>query len=233
MVIYISRNNQRYGPYQLEHVQADLDAGNIVPTDHAWYEGAPAWTRVSEIPGIKLPETRIPPPPPPSTVAASGPLTTPQDGVISEELLRLFVGPNYEYYVRKWKILQGKRSPNSWNWAAFFAGLAWMAYRKMYRYSWFFIAAIVVEELFELAFNFPASLSNAINIAIAATYGWQGNYWYKLHCERKLREIAPSGVADNAARLCIAREGGTNIGAGIGFVAVAVILLFIMAALTG
>ena len=61
-MIYISRNGQRFGPYTFSQLQADLDAGNTVGTDSAWYEGVTSWTPVSAIAGLRC---RVVPPPPP------------------------------------------------------------------------------------------------------------------------------------------------------------------------
>ena len=55
----------------------------------------------------------------------------------------------------------------------------------------------------------------------------------KRHCEKKLKEIAPSGMAIEPARIGVVREGGTNIGAAIGFNVVAAILLILLIALGG
>ena len=64
MEIYISRSGERYGPYSLAEVQADIDAGNIQPTDLAWHEGVADWSEVWQLEGITLPKRRVPPPPP-------------------------------------------------------------------------------------------------------------------------------------------------------------------------
>jgi hypothetical protein len=93
MQIYISRNNQRFGPYELSHVQADLDSGNIVATDLAWYEGASGWIPVSQIPDIKVPQRRTPPPPPPPALpqpdSPAAPATKPTSG---GELALIIIG---------------------------------------------------------------------------------------------------------------------------------------------
>jgi hypothetical protein len=167
----------------------------------------------------------------PSSLAVSA--ITETSVTVREELLRLFVGTNYEYYARKWRKAEQRKSKRSWNWAAWFFTLGWMAYRRMYRYCWIFIGIILVEQVFELAFGVPATVSNAVNLGIAGTYGWCGNSWYKRHCEKKLKEIAPSGMAVEAARIEVVREGGTNIGAAIGFVVVGVILSILLIALGG
>ena len=131
-----------------------------------------------------------------------------------DEAAKLFVGKNYEYFVNKWAIAEQKKSKQSWNWAAFFLGVAWMAYRKMYLYSWIFIGVVAVGTLCEYALGFPDKLSNAINVAIAITFGFQGNYWYKLHVEKKVKEITATNTPEQA-KIELSRQGGTSIGAAI------------------
>jgi len=150
-----------------------------------------------------------------------------QQPSINEDLRRLFVNQNYPYYARKW------RQVDSWNWAAFFVGVGWMAYRKMYLYSWIFIAAVIVETILEIVLGVSGRLSNAINLGIAAFVGSQGNSLYKAHVETKVREIAPAGAQDEATRIRLAREGGTNVGAAFGFVVAFIVLVCLLTAIGG
>jgi len=104
----------------------------------------------------------------------------------------------------------------------------WMAYRKMYLYSWIFIGVVIVEILCEYAFGLPDKLSNAVNFGIAVTFGWQGNYWYKLHVEKKVKEITAMNAPEQA-KIELARQGGTNVGAAIGFFVVLLALIVLVA----
>jgi hypothetical protein len=70
MEIYFSRSGERYGPFSIAEVQADIDAGNILATDLAWHAGAEDWSEVWQIEGITVPKRRVPPPPPPVIRAA-------------------------------------------------------------------------------------------------------------------------------------------------------------------
>ena len=51
-----------------------------------------------------------------------------------------------EYYIKAFKRLD-KTGKHTWNWAACIFGCSWMAYRKMYLYTLFFILIIVVFRL--------------------------------------------------------------------------------------
>ena len=74
MEIHLSRNGQRFGPFTLPEVQAGIDAGNIVETDLAWYDGAPDWLPVSQVGGLSiLGRHPSPPPSPRPRVAADAP----------------------------------------------------------------------------------------------------------------------------------------------------------------
>lgn len=145
-----------------------------------------------------------------------------------DEALKIFVGKNYEYYQHKWEIAEQKKGKQSWNWAAFLLAFSWMAYRKMYFYSWIFIGAVGIETLCEYAFGLSDMLSNAITIGIAGPFGLLGNYWYKLHVEKTVKEITTTNTPEQA-KIELARQGGTSIGAAIGF-AVALLAMVILVA---
>jgi hypothetical protein len=55
--IFIHRDNKRFGPYDLQQVQAWLGTGHLNIGDMAWYEGAQGWVALSQVPGIEMPCT--------------------------------------------------------------------------------------------------------------------------------------------------------------------------------
>ena len=55
MQIHIDRQGQRFGPYPLGQVNQYLASGNLLPTDQAWYEGAPGWMPITQVPGVTAP----------------------------------------------------------------------------------------------------------------------------------------------------------------------------------
>lgn len=169
--------------------------------------------------------------PPPPQDEQRHPNDDVQSDSIEDEALKLFIGKKHAYYRRKWDASAGAEASTSWNWAAFFLGLGWMAYRKMYLNSFIYIGVITVGILVEIAFNVSYGLSTAITFSIAGLFGIQGNYWYKLHADRKTKEIIAFNAPEKA-RPELERQGGTSIGAAIGFVALllAVIELIIFVA---
>ena len=55
MLIHINRNGEQFGPYTLEDLNAYLAQGTLFPTDLAWWDGAPGWAQMNEVPGVVLP----------------------------------------------------------------------------------------------------------------------------------------------------------------------------------
>jgi hypothetical protein len=67
MQIYIHRDDADFGPYTVEEAQAHLSTGDLLPEDWAWYEGAPDWMALEEIPGVMpLPAAEPTPEPKPA-----------------------------------------------------------------------------------------------------------------------------------------------------------------------
>ena len=55
MMIHVMRDGQQFGPYTLEDVNAYLAQGTLLATDQAWYEGAPDWMLLTQVPGVLSP----------------------------------------------------------------------------------------------------------------------------------------------------------------------------------
>lgn len=153
------------------------------------------------------------------------PQTSAADVVTTAEMK--FIGNNYEYFNRKWKTAEQKKSKQSWNWAAFFLTLFWMGYRKMYIYCWFYVGIIGVVTLSEYAFGVSGTLSNAVDVGLSFALGMQGNYLYKLHVQKKVRAITAMYTPEQAD-IELTRQGGTSIGAAIGFAVAALAIVYLI-----
>lgn len=149
-------------------------------------------------------------------------------GLSRQEAIEIFVGKNHSYFTQQWESASKKKNQLSWNWAAFLVGFGWMAYRKMYRYSWIFIGVVVAELIAELVIGVPSSITSSINLGIAIGFGLKGNVWYQQHVNARIDQILATHTAGEA-RTELARAGGTNIGAAIGFV----VALFVLLAMIG
>ena len=54
VMIHVMHDGQQFGPYNLEDLNSYLAQGALLPTDHAWWEGAPAWVPMDQVPGVQL-----------------------------------------------------------------------------------------------------------------------------------------------------------------------------------
>jgi len=118
------------------------------------------------------------------------------------EEFEAYVGPNAGAYLDVFARFPSEGGPAfafSWNWPAFFCGVWWYLYRKMYLWAAVDFALSVV-----LGWTFLVPLFWAVIRALT------GNYLYFLQAERKVREAAAYPV-DGPARLArLAREGGVH-----------------------
>src|SRR5688572_949996 len=52
MQIHIRRDRQQFEPYTLKQIHEYLKSGQILSSDHAWYQGSPDWVPLSTVPGV-------------------------------------------------------------------------------------------------------------------------------------------------------------------------------------
>ena len=155
---------------------------------------------------------------------------------ISAEDIRDFTSVNSMRYVPKFfNLTDNKKS--SWNWAAFLFPEAWFLYRKMYKPGAMFLSLILAAKLCtmpllaalnNLVFNEYADISaylinnmqsigngpillcalgGFINIAVRIIAGLFGDYIYKNHAIKKIREFFGAG---QSGELTLRQVGGTN-----------------------
>lgn len=233
--------------YRLGRLSADQRVKRS--TDSAWMPIASATAgdtathvRLSRPAGVTAPSV---PPPVPNVAAAPPPLPRgteppPLPGAAREPLLvnspsavpagaslldrteamKIFVGPNYEYFATKWQSNGGR----SWNWAAFFLGPIWLMYRKMYLYTMLYIVFIVADIAVEDFFNVNDAASNFITLVIGVLFAWNANAFYRQQFERKLFSVSQHPSADSA-KFDLARQGGTSLPTAIVFALIVVALI--------
>ncbi len=51
--IFILRDGSKFGPYSIDQLRGYIASGNAHLEDLAWYEGAPTWIPVSQVPGFR------------------------------------------------------------------------------------------------------------------------------------------------------------------------------------
>ena len=122
----------------------------------------------------------------------------------------LFVGAKYEsYYQAQFE----KNTPNKqyagFNIAAFFLGVVWLFYRKIYSYGFMAIGLIVVIGMVEILLGIESS---GANIGLAVAFGMFGNTLYKHHVDQQIAKIHQLGSGSVHTEL--ENRGGTNLIAG-------------------
>lgn len=143
-------------------------------------------------------------------------MNTEADKEIPNQQIEKFVGKSFAFYQQKWqKSKADNNNPMSWNMAAFFLGLVWMVYRKMYKYAFIVFGVIVVESIFEEMLGFSSAMTYAANIVFALIFGFYGNAIYQRHVNNKIAEITTSYPPEKV-ELEIERQGGVNIAFAVG-----------------
>lgn len=110
-----------------------------------------------------------------------------------------FVGPNATFYIRKWQKPQftnPKRAAVSLNWAAIFAGIWWLGYRKMYSIVFTLAGAMLATSLLALT---PIGHRESALSFIPFFIAMMGNWFYLQHVRSKLsrlRKKSPEGRID-------------------------------------
>lgn len=152
---------------------------------------------------------------------------------VEENDIRAFVGQNKHYYVDKWRSSR-RPSGAGFNWAAFFLGGLWLAYRKMYVAATIFYTFILLESvaghvLFVVVLgkeDVPAGLGRAIGLGVALVCGASGNRWYLSHARKVISEVRARQMEDDAVADELSRRGGTSVGASLGFACLFVMGIF-------
>lgn len=122
----------------------------------------------------------------------------------------LFIGVKYEsYYQAQFEKITPRKQYAGFNIAAFFLGVVWLFYRKMYSYGFMAIGLIVVIGIVEI---FLGIESSGANIGLAVAFGMFGKTSYKHHVDQQIAKIRQFGNSNVNTEL--ENRGGTNIVAG-------------------
>lgn len=160
-------------------------------------------------------------------------MSTEQTNAVSESNLATFVGDNMAFYQAKWqKAAENNNNPMSWNTAAFFLGVVWLVYRKMYSYALIFVAMIALDMLIEWFYPLPDFMSNVVNIMIALGFGFYGNALYQMHANKKIAEIVATYPPEQVDAE-LKTQGGVNAAGAwaVGLFLIALVVLLIWALL--
>jgi hypothetical protein len=132
-------------------------------------------------------------------------LTEEESSSDSRELLKRFIGlPKADFYMAKWE----KDSHMSWNWPAFLFTWFWLGYRKLYSHLFILLGLFVIIDIF--SYFLGGNQDNAVGVTFAIIYGLFGNYFYKKHAEKKVRNILQRNLSKAEMHEQINRQGGTS-----------------------
>jgi len=140
--------------------------------------------------------------------------------------LAAFVGRKAKYYLPRWSGAGGA----GFNWAGFFLGPFWMAYRKMYwavgGYAVIILALVLGEMVLlniVLGEEMPAAVDRIINLGLAIGCGSLANKLYLKHARRQIARAREEEPELTARLDLLSRRGGTSW-----LSAIAALLLFIV-----
>lgn len=124
---------------------------------------------------------------------------------VTEEKLKDFA--SNDYFVESW----GKST--SFNIGAFIFTLFWLAYRKMYLYT--FLYVVIHSVLFYILTATVDSNIYAwiVNLALCIVFGFLGNRLYLHFAESKVARIARMYADPGEQQERISQAGGTSLGA--------------------
>jgi hypothetical protein len=153
--------------------------------------------------------------------AAWQPPGGPPLGGENEQRLREYVGPNSDYYLRKWGDMDRSGSSTSWNFAAFFLTAWWLAYRKMVVPALLVLVGIIAAAALGLLASEvrPAlALVSLLFLGIPIFLGLMGNKLYRNQAQRALADPAAAHPGALQSR------GGTSIGLALGLLAAYIVI---------
>ena len=135
-----------------------------------------------------------------------------------EEYYKAFFGGDDEYYLNIIRSYNNGRKL-IFNPYAFFIGLFWMLYRKMYRtiFIWF-AAVIVIEIVMSTLYDYYFISDTAYMVydfgsrfVAASILGFFGNKFYQKEAERKISKIVANTESEEEIITKIGNKGGTTL----------------------
>lgn len=118
----------------------------------------------------------------------------------------LFIQKNYKFYEKKFRKMEETGRSISWNWSAFFMGIYWMIYRKMYfKAGAFFILSLVASS--------TPYIGDILNVAVLVGIGMYANALYLDHIEGHIERV--ERLYPNEKYETINKIGGTNLPSAI------------------
>ncbi|WP_230655626.1 DUF2628 domain-containing protein [Psychrobacter sp. I-STPA10] len=159
----------------------------------------------------------------------------------TDAFLSAYVGDRYQSYYRdNWfkgnpislKSAEEASHTLGFNIAAFFLGIFWLCYRKMYRVAFIYMGAITVLDLIVmhvLSMDTYEKVGNiTFMIAPAIMLGILANRFYLQHCIKQIKQ--KTSTASDTGVICqqLSSEGGTTWLGAFGGTILAIIMVGVM-----
>jgi hypothetical protein len=131
---------------------------------------------------------------------------------IEDEHAWVFFGKNAEYYIGLWQLRQQGKYLH-FSIAAFFAGLFWLAYRRMYLVLFLLVVVLLVEVSVEQAVlgeDVGQGTTILINLIHASLLGLFGNAIYLWDAERKIRKVLRQQLPKEETLVRLRQAGGIS-----------------------
>jgi hypothetical protein len=213
---YSDSQQQRQGPVAALQLRQLFEHGHLSLSSVIWREGMEQWQPLQSFAEeFALPAANDSDNPYATPTAAILPTTDVYvDPKLDERLqpYAAFVGKNFETYRRKWRL--DERVPQAgetWHWPAFFCGVSWMLYRKMYGVAVIWASAALAWGALNLVLELSAGLVIAINIGISILAGCIGNWLYLRHAQKVIAQVsARHKSSTHRLRAELGMAGGTN-----------------------
>lgn len=120
--------------------------------------------------------------------------------IMNESNVAKFVKSDYDYYI------EAAKKKHVWNWASFFFGGFWLAYRKMYLLTALYVAL--------LAFSFSI-IGNSFNvvavIVLSIILGAYGNKVYLAFAHTKIKKVIRRHTDTTTQDNRFSKIGGTSV----------------------
>ena len=258
---WYASGEQKFGPYSEAQLRGLVQAGHVRHGDLIWHHGLDGWVPAHSIEGLLPAHPPIPPALPPqlpaetsdepdaqpdaflATATPSDPWPSHADPAAaaapayrsSADPMTLFVGNNYAFYARRWAESERLGGVISWNWAAFFVSLPWLAYRKMYWHCGIIIAAGLLFMGTAQVLQIPPEKMMQWQINAAPIFsmlmGLFSNWIYRKHAERTIRQITATYSDPEQRSLQLAQQGGASMTSAAAIVAIAFVLPMLVSTL--
>ncbi|MGG7178148.1 DUF2628 domain-containing protein [Clostridium paraputrificum] len=142
-------------------------------------------------------------------------------GVTPNEMMDFIGDKKTEFYMEKWTRYQENDKFISWNWPAFFFGLIWFAYRKMYGIAGIIFGISILSSIFTSVIFDLSGLNSLISLAVMIGSGLLANQLYIKNCIKKITGI--KNAIPNMSKEDLSRRLRAN--GGINWIPVIVIVV--------